>query len=1345
MGKVRRAIAFLLLVVFAGTVHATTLVSDPFTDGSRTNAFGGDARGGVWYQNQNSTASNQLTVVDDSAGIGTGNALKLVASTSGHKVLAFFSPLTLANAGDGIQVTFDYRFPAAPASQSSGLRVGLLNSNGTRQTNDTSSTSTRNDDKGYDATTNPGYMNPNTGFWGEPAGDDILGGTGLISSFSGGAYGAAVNSSTNKHAMLFRITQQANGDLALFAQIDGRGAALGTHPAASVLTYTFDEFAFGFGGSLQTTILMDNVVIKTFYGNGPAVALTSPLVDTVFASPSLIHLTANASVSTGSVTTVEFYCGTTKIGESSSVPYAVDWVSPGSGVWSLTAVAYDDRGDVATSAPVDIRVTGGTPDEFDTLRARWFTLITGGTNYSLADPDIAARVSNITSAAQSPWSIMVKTGGISRAYLWSDLASTTVSSQVSGNYRRLRSMALAYASHGSTLQSNASLLADILGGVDWLNANRYSDTRSEYDNWYDWEISIPESMNDIAVLLYDRLTPTQLMNQMRAIEHYMPDPTFNARYVTSTSANRNDNCDVVLVRGLIVKDGAKMTLARDTLNTIFPYLSAPLPHLASTGEGFYDDGSYIYHVAFPYTGGYGQELLIRLSLVLALINGSSWAITDPNLPNLYQWIYKAYDPFLFRGAMMSCVSGRVVARSDRQEHPNGHGVISSILAIADFAPAQDAACYKAMCKALIQADTSRSFTANASLPALLRAKAVLGDVSIPPRPELVTHRQFPSMDRVVHWRSGFAFAVSMCSSRIYNYESINSENLHGWYQGDGATYLYNSDIDEYGSNYWPTVNSYRLAGITVDTQARSNAANKATLSTKSWGGGVEILGLYGSSGFELQATASTLTARKSWFMFDNEIVALGSGITSTDNRMIETIVENRRLCTYTSTLTVDGVTKPTMSGWNETMSGVGWCNLAATGGYVFPGGANLKGLRETRTGAWYDINSGYSSTVVSNNYVTLWFDHGSNPSGAGYSYILLPNQTATQTAAYAANQDVIILENTAAAHGLREQTLGITAVNFWEDATHTVDFITVDKKSAVIAHETTAQVDVSISDPTQLNTGVVTVELARSATSLVSADAQITILQLAPTIRFTANVNGMLGRTLKASFAVPDTTVPVVAITVPTTNPTFTTTNTLLDVLGTALDNVGVTQVVWSNNCGGSATASTGTGTWNAAAVPLQVGDNVITVTASDAAGNTGSTSLSVKRFTPFEWWQGQNFNKTELADSSISGPTADPDDDGHSNLQEFLAGTDPKDASSALRISELNRLDSGCGYHIGWPSVPGKLYKVLYSDAPGGSWQEDLPYSQVMAGTGQSSLSYTDTTVGSSTKRFYMIKLVVP
>ena len=66
-----------------------------------------------------------------------------------------------------------------------------------------------------------------------------------------------------------------------------------------------------------------------------------------------------------------------------------------------------------------------------------------------------------------------------------------------------------------------------------------------------------------------------------------------------------------------------------------------------------------------------------------------------------------------------------------------------------------------------------------------------------------------------------------------------------------------------------------------------------------------------------------------------------------------------------------------------------------------------------------------------------------------------------------------------------------------------------------------------------------------------------------------------------------------------------------VDIGGTASDNIGVTQVAWSNDRGGSGVC-TGTTTWSKAGIPLQSGQNIITVTARDAAGNKTDDTLTV-------------------------------------------------------------------------------------------------------------------------------------
>jgi hypothetical protein len=100
--------------------------------------------------------------------------------------------------------------------------------------------------------------------------------------------------------------------------------------------------------------------------------------------------------------------------------------------------------------------------------------------------------------------------------------------------------------------------------------------------------------------------------------------------------------------------------------------------------------------------------------------------------------------------------------------------------------------------------------------------------------------------------------------------------------------------------------------------------------------------------------------------------------------------------------------------------------------------------------------------------------------------------------------------------------------------------------------------------------------------------------------------------TITVTYTPPDTQNPTVAITSPTSALTYDTSNSTINIGGTASDNVGVTQVTWSNSRGGSGTAS-GTTNWSISSVTLYCGsDNIITVTANDAAGNSSNDTLAV-------------------------------------------------------------------------------------------------------------------------------------
>jgi hypothetical protein len=110
-----------------------------------------------------------------------------------------------------------------------------------------------------------------------------------------------------------------------------------------------------------------------------------------------------------------------------------------------------------------------------------------------------------------------------------------------------------------------------------------------------------------------------------------------------------------------------------------------------------------------------------------------------------------------------------------------------------------------------------------------------------------------------------------------------------------------------------------------------------------------------------------------------------------------------------------------------------------------------------------------------------------------------------------------------------------------------------------------------------------------------------------------------------------DVTPPSITITNPLFGPSYTTNSGILTLGGIAADNVGVTRVLWSNDRGGSGTA-VGTDNWIASAIILSPGNNVLTATAYDAAGNSSISTLAVN-YSPVQAAQTTTFgalaNKT--------------------------------------------------------------------------------------------------------------------
>ncbi|MGD6749463.1 polysaccharide lyase 8 family protein [Streptomyces sp. BH105] len=744
-------------------------------------------------------------------------------------------------------------------------------------------------------------------------------------------------------------------------------------------------------------------------------------------------------------------------------------------------------------------------DEFDTLRDTWRGLLLGKGFSPTAEP-FASKLAAVGATARDLSARMAPAdGSLWPDAVWADpdpdkdTESYGFSAKIQTSFAQLYAMAEAYRQPGTGLTGDTDLAEQIVTGLDHICAKVYNAGQEPYGNWYNWQIGGPQALLDTAVLLYDHLTAEQIATYCEAVDHFVPDSAVAEYSGTSTGANRIDLCRVLAVRGILEKKPAKVALASDAIAPVFPYVTK--------GDGIYADGSVIQHTTVAYTGSYGAVLLDGLSKLIALLGGSTWEVKAPKKQVVFDAVEASYAPFLHNGLMMDGVSGRAISRGlppgdpkgQSDDHTRGHAIMASIVALGQGASAAENTRWRALVKGWAQ---RAHYRPAATDPALSVSKLALlddvlhdGDVTAAAHPD--TSSVFAAMDRVAHHRPGWAASLSMASRRITYYENGNGENLRAFHSGSGMLYWWGDDFanDQHSDRFWPTVDPYRLPGTTASAKRLADGEGGiwgAALPDVDFVGGAGD-GTYAMVGQHLKGLSSTMEARKSWLFLDDAVICLGSAITAADGAAIETIVENRHLGpTGKNPLTVDGRTQPADLGWEATLDRAKWAHIQGHGGYLFPGGATLKAAREQRTGAWRDINTGGSATEFTSRYVTLWFDHGTAPKAAGYAYVLLPGADAARTArrSTALNGWLTDHTNTAAAHGARVPSLGVTGAVFWSAGSF--GGLTASAPATVLVRERRdGTATISVSDPTRKLTGL-TLTWNKAVRSVLSKPATVT-------------------------------------------------------------------------------------------------------------------------------------------------------------------------------------------------------------------------------------------------------------
>jgi chondroitin AC lyase len=463
--------------------------------------------------------------------------------------------------------------------------------------------------------------------------------------------------------------------------------------------------------------------------------------------------------------------------------------------------------------------------------------------------------------------------------------------------------------------------------------------------------------------------------------------------------------------------------------------------LAYAGEGIQSDLSFQQHnfggKRNYYSGHYGLILAQDTAQVMRWAAGTDFAFGNVAVDQELRFLLDHLQ-WLTRGDAFDVASmGRMVT------YPNQHANAPLMLqdALADMLPLDRRAdeLWSAIDRYNFGVTDANALSGNKSL--------WRSDAAIHERPEMLT-------------------TLRMLSSRTLRPETAAGSNTRGYFEGDGFT-LFLQDGDELGSLGGQDVvqvwDWQRVPGTTVQHNGNIPYYDLFKTTTNASGSsnvvGSVSDGTYGTALMDYRRGGVSLTAKKSWFFFDDEVVALGADID--DANAASPVYTSLNQVLLDGPVTVqDAAGRRTLDlGGSDSLSGLSWIqhdNL----GYV-----NLDPTSRLTVQAKTQSGGGASLPVFS-----AWVDHGARPLNKTYAYAVVPGVSPDDLGAYAANSPISILSNTATVQAVRHAGLGMTQVAFFAAGATWINdttWVAVNQPALLMIREVNGDLQITAADPRQ--------------------------------------------------------------------------------------------------------------------------------------------------------------------------------------------------------------------------------------------------------------------------------------
>ena len=579
---------------------------------------------------------------------------------------------------------------------------------------------------------------------------------------------------------------------------------------------------------------------------------------------------------------------------------------------------------------------------------------------------------------------------------------------------RLKDLAIAFTNNNSSYYNSISLYQSILLGLRfWYQ----QDPQSK--NWWHNEIDAPQHLGELLIILRHNATHLPVTLEDSLIERMKRGDMYK-----QTGANKLDVATHNIYRAALKADTSLMSSAVE---------QAFQPISFTNQEGLQYDYSFMQHGKQLQISSYGSVFLHGEFKVASILKGTPYALSGDKLTILSKYCLNTYLKAIRGGYSDFNIEGRGISRVNALNKTHEVNFL----------------------KGLSLLDSSNSGLYNAAI-------ARLSGIQLSSYLIIPSHTFFYCADYTLHTQPDYSFNVRMVSTTTKRTECGNGENLIGKFLPDGAT-----DIQVRGDEYYNIMPLWEWDKI-PGTTARDYVEDQPT--TARWGevGSTTFVGgvsdsSYGASVYDMDYNA--VTAKKSWFFFDKEVVCLGAGINCS---AIENVTTTINQCWLRGDVEVQGkkIKGNSVTGYDNPS----WIIHDGIG-YFFPEKEKVFVSNKEQKGDWYHINNSTPKTKITGDVFKIWIYHGVNPSNAHYAYIVVPD--AKNNSLEAVNAAVKIIANTEQLQVVRNEALDITEAVLYKPGSFSVAGYSIksDKACVLMLRDMgKAKKKLYVADPTQLQT-----------------------------------------------------------------------------------------------------------------------------------------------------------------------------------------------------------------------------------------------------------------------------------